>query len=825
MSLLQKAKTITTPTAYSNGFVHSVKPEIVLGEELVTNGDFSQSGTATTSSYSLGWYSPDSNDVVISSGVMTIYNGSGGGGRAYATDGSSSINIVTSGKKYRLTYTVIENNGVSSLLYHNGGAYVSAPLTLGTHTIDYTAGGSIFLFKNNSTGTNIVLDNVSVKENISADFNFSRGSSATRVNELGYIEDVQIIGGELVSNGDFEEIGSEEIVNGTFNTDSDWIKGTGWSIANGKATQDGSGSGSSLQQQNVVVVGKIYKIVFDIIERTQGSIEVFAGFPNSNVPIINTIGTHTLYLKAEGNSSLYFRPSNFIGSIDNVSVKEVGQDWIFNTSGNNQWSIAEGQKASYAATATDFIITSNILTIGRKYRVSFDILDTNGSTIRLSVNSMAGGSFEDYALGDGRYTKDLIAGTNYIRIGGASSGASFSIDNVSVKEVTDDTDLPRINYEGFTYENGLPVPYSGVGSWLFEGQRTNVVPYSEDFSDSSWLKTQTIVEAATITLPDGLTSGYKLYANTTQSAHWMEVSPSPTATSGQDFTLSLFVKSAGSDFIQIASSTGFPTKYQNFNISTGTKASGDISSSSITDFGNGWYRISVTETTTGTNARYLIVPALSDIARNAAFQGNANEDGIYIWGAQLEQATYPTSYIPTSGTTVTRLADVCNNAGNSDLFDSEGVLYAEIAALANDGTNRMISISDGTNANRITLYYSSITNQIAVIIKQSAITSYQGYYSALSNLDYHKIAIRYKDNDFSFWINGVQVGTGSSGIVPSGLKQLAFDYGDNLNFPFYGKTKMVAVFPYLSNDEMECLTGEGYGTFEALAAAYSYTIE
>ena len=78
-----------------------------------------------------------------------------------------------------------------------------------------------------------------------ADFDFTRGSSATRVNELGLVQDVQLLSGELVQNGDFEQIGSELVTNGGFDSDTDWTK-LNATISDGKGNLNGDGQTSLL---------------------------------------------------------------------------------------------------------------------------------------------------------------------------------------------------------------------------------------------------------------------------------------------------------------------------------------------------------------------------------------------------------------------------------------------------------------------------------------------------------------------------------------------------------------------------------------------------
>ena len=184
-----------------------------------------------------------------------------------------------------------------------------------------------------------------------------------------------------------------------------------------------------------------------------------------------------------------------------------------------------------------------------------------------------------------------------------------------------------------------------------------------------------------------------------------------------------------------------------------------------------------------------------------------NTDGLYIWGAQAEVGAYPTSYIPTNGAASTRLQDIANNSGNSDLINStEGVLYAEIAALANDGTYRIFSLSDGTTNERVYIQYTSASNTVSAVVKKGGVTQANKGYVLSDETDFAKVAFKFKQNDFALWVNGIEVGTDTSGNTPTGLSELAFDDADGGN-KFYGKTKALAVFKEaLTDTELQALT-------------------
>lgn len=188
-------------------------------------------------------------------------------------------------------------------------------------------------------------------------------------------------------------------------------------------------------------------------------------------------------------------------------------------------------------------------------------------------------------------------------------------------------------------------------------------------------------------------------------------------------------------------------------------------------------------------------------------------DKIAVWGMQFEAGTYSTSIIPTSGAAVTRVQDYISKGGNEYIFnDSEGVLYAEIQALANDQTYRFISISDNsTSSNRVTISFNTVSNQIRCDLIVGGSTQSTFSTNSYDITQKNKVAIQYKLNDVKMFVNGLQVGSTdtSANVFPSGtLNQINFDNG-NLGSTFYfeGFLNDLQYFDEaLSNAELATLT-------------------
>ena len=358
----------------------------------------------------------------------------------------------------------------------------------------------------------------------------------------------------------------------------------------------------------------------------------------------------------------------------------------------------------------------------------------------------------------------------------------------------------------------------GCPHHLLEPMATNLVTYSEDFSQ--WDMSNTSYSPNQTISPDGTLNSAKIIPNTNNVKHYTYFQG---AAMNNNQSWSIFVKAENYSNISITSgsiSNGFEVK---FDLSLGTVHSvqgAAYESSKIESIGNGWYRCSVVSSRT--SGSWLQIYVLDD-SHNSIFQGDGTS-GIYLWGGQTVNSSVTTSYIPTSGSAVTRSAETANGSGDASTFnDSEGVLMAEISALADDGSLRAISISDGTNDNRVLIYYTTISNRIEYLITSGGITQASGFEVLPSILNSSKLSVKYKSNNFALWINGFKILTDVSGVTPLNLSELAFNVGDG-TLPFYGNVKQLQYYDTaLTDSELEKLTS--WVSFTDMAEGQQYTIE
>ena len=381
------------------------------------------------------------------------------------------------------------------------------------------------------------------------------------------------------------------------------------------------------------------------------------------------------------------------------------------------------------------------------------------------------------------------------------SNATYIDKDGLIKSTTGD--LPRVNVQD--------------GSLLLEQQSGNIALNSSDLTNNSWTKWNSSASSSNIINPEGNT-GASVYtcSNYGGSNQFFRINPN-IAYATSTYTYSMFVKYNTFQFCKLAY-----TRY-NFNhfaaifdiingTITATDTNGDVqnTSSNIEDFGNGWFRISITAAIGGTydgnfefNKSPSATPTFTHFGRTS--QTTTTNDKAYIWGLQLEQKSFPTSYIPTTNTTVTRLAETAINAGTENVFNSEeGVLYAEIAALANSGTFRQIAITDVTTNNSLDVYYRTTDNQITFRLKSSG-TQYIFENFTIDNvLNFNKIAFKYKSGESKVFINGSLKQTYTNATMPLNLSKLNFVQNGN---PFYGKVKELKVFnKALTDTELQQLT-------------------
>ena len=397
--------------------------------------------------------------------------------------------------------------------------------------------------------------------------------------------------------------------------------------------------------------------------------------------------------------------------------------------------------------------------------------------VNSGIESVGNGWYRCYITTNQSYT---IARIYPARANGDNSGTSGNIliQDAQLEEGYFATPYIETTTEAVTRPNRHDTPridYTDGKALLLEPQRSNEVTYSENFTDSSWSKSNFTSNSNTTIAPDGsIINGYDfgdgyIYADTIN------------LDGVSNYTNSIYIKA-------------------NKSATIGLRDGGAGSASNNTDINltTDWVRFTATSSSTSVQMGRLLLD------NRASSSYGVSDLKVFIFGAQFEQGSYATSYIPTNGQTETRLADVCNGGGDADTFnDSEGVLYAEIDT-DSDTINNTISLSDGTSSNAIRLGFSTTQINYTVYVSGFQVNNTQ----IRTTSGFNKVAIKYKANDFALWVNGVELNVDSSGSLPADgtFNRINFDRGDNPN-PFYGKVKALTYFPEaLTDTELQELT-------------------
>jgi hypothetical protein len=401
-------------------------------------------------------------------------------------------------------------------------------------------------------------------------------------------------------------------------------------------------------------------------------------------------------------------------------------------------------------------------------------------------------------------------GTSNVYVGTGQSvfiwGAQLNI-GATAKPYFPTTD--RLNVPRLTYQNGG----GGCPSLLLEKQSTNYVLSSQNLT-GYWNLSNTTATANSTTSPDGTQNASKLEDGTNNAQHryFQAILSSLT---NETLSFSIYAKQGTHRYISwgITDDSNYRGQVV-VDLQTGTitdqfTANSTLSNLSVASQGNGWYRISGTISVSvnyaGGNAYAFGLMLDSSSWSTAGYTGTNTY--CYLWGGQAEISSYPTSYIPTTSASATRVADACSKTGISSLIgQTSGVLFVDFIAKGSyDSNNLLMLISTGSGGDII--YLNLVGGTIEAYIAASSTQQFL-YTSgtALTANTRHKLAIGYANNDIVLYHNGTQLATDTSATIPACSVLRVGDFlGGTLQF---GNTiNQSILFPTrLSNSELASLT-------------------
>ena len=357
---------------------------------------------------------------------------------------------------------------------------------------------------------------------------------------------------------------------------------------------------------------------------------------------------------------------------------------------------------------------------------------------------------------------------------------------------------PRVEYDANGVAKGL----------LIEEARTNLLTYSEDFSNSYWVKPVGGQLGSAVVGPDGISgSGVTLEDNGATGTGLVYFFRTVTVNTSTTYTVSIFAKADQLQWlaIRLINFTTPPTPSAVwFNLNTGAKGTESNVTGNIEPYSNGWYRCSVTFTTdaidTTGNIQFFCCDSDNDLTVD--FDGTSS---ILVYGAQLEAGSFPTSYIPTSGATATRSADIASvSVSEFGYNQAQGSVVVEFEASRSLDSNAvLVNPSDGTTSNRMTLWGGTTSGTTLFVVNGGVAQA--TLVGGIPAPGAHKTAVAYATNDFALTLDAGAIQSDTTGTVPT-VSQI--DIGRySADLPLNGHIKSINYYPLrLSDAKLQELT-------------------
>jgi hypothetical protein len=367
------------------------------------------------------------------------------------------------------------------------------------------------------------------------------------------------------------------------------------------------------------------------------------------------------------------------------------------------------------------------------------------------------------AVSEGEVHYEFLNGTTAAQHGSELSSLTFTRAGATATRVNSSglietvaADTPRFDYHPVTL---------ALRGLLIEEARTNLMLWSEDFSNGAWAKGACNLSSNSAVAPDGVMTMDKIIpgagVDTTANTSAGGVTQSRTVSASAAWTLSLFAKKGEVGLkLREGAATGSVVKV---DLDTGA-VTGSSAAFAVTaeEWGGGIWRVKATRTT-GAAETSCGVNIKADIDTGDGVSG------VYAWGVQLEQASFASSYIPTTSASVTRNADVPTDTAIADWFiATEGtmVVEAESNASAISANQYVAEFSNGTNDERILIYRSS-GGAVTMFAADGASTQNQTSMGTTVSGAIFRAAYAFAANDFAGSRDGAAVVTDSAGTMPT----------------------------------------------------------